>query len=96
MKYAASIAERAVCSDQPFIVFSPTKGVINWGDTFEDASRSLGEERACCAERGKESDAAVFHWAHDEWVVCGSLYDIETSEWSTLLTTVPAEIRDPY
>ncbi len=75
MKYRARIASREISSEQPYIVYSHTDGVLATGENFEEAKRfwtvALAQER----ERGKESDCMLFGWRDDHWALCGSLYD---------------------
>lgn len=75
MKYRAPIASADVGSDDVYVVYSPTKGVIGSASDRAQARQILEEQMAQCRERGRESDAMLFEWREDHWRMSGSLYD---------------------
>jgi hypothetical protein len=75
MKHCAAIASHNVCSNETFIVYSHTRGLIGGGPHLEDARQIWSSELAKAREWGRESDAAVFEWSGEKWLMCGNLYD---------------------
>lgn len=76
MKHSATIAGRNVCSNSEFILFSNTRGLVGEVNDYQHAKAMLTADVARHAERGQETDAFLFQWAHDHWRSVGSLYDI--------------------
>lgn len=66
-----------VCSDSDYIVFSHTEGVLAERKKIEQAKEFWETELARYAERGHTSDALLFQWSDDQWVMFGNLYDLE-------------------
>lgn len=88
MKHRGLISGKVIVAEHPFIVYSHTKGLLGGSEEFEEAQRAWQLELASCAERGKESDALLFHSNHGEWVMWGDLYDLPqaeatSAEWTT-------------
>lgn len=77
MKNCAPISGRTVCSDSNFIVFSHTEGILAERNRFEQAKEFWEAELARYAERGHTSDALLFEWSDNQWVMFGNLYDLE-------------------
>ena len=77
MKYVAYIAAKPVRSHYPYIVYGPTAGLLGGCHSVEEARQLWDAELARCRERGKESDALLFEWHRNHWIMCGSLYDVQ-------------------
>jgi hypothetical protein len=75
MKNCGVISAKTVCSDLGFIVYSHTNGLLSEHQSLDAAKHDCEHQIAHRAERGKESDALVFEWIYDRWVMCGDLYE---------------------
>jgi hypothetical protein len=73
MKNCARIANKEVCSDQPFIVYSHTFGMLAECPNCVEAKRCWEHLIAQCRERARDSDSVIFEWQEGHWAMCGSL-----------------------
>jgi hypothetical protein len=75
MKNSAFIAGKEIASDQPFIVYSHTMGMLAEASSFEHGKKNWDRIVAACKERGREPDAMLMEWQSGHWSLCGSLYE---------------------
>ncbi len=80
MKNCGLISSKLVCSERDFIVYSHTTGLLAERNRLDDAKHDWELEVAHYAERGRESDALIFEWSDDHWMMSGNLYDLECAE----------------